>query len=84
MADRGRFLLEYIDLLLRERIREPQGSPRSHERWVINKIRALGSWYTKGTESGSHLRTAINSAESLGQLRELIASFFGAVTPATL
>ena len=31
---------------------------RSHDRWVINKVRALGSWYTKGLEGGSHLRTA--------------------------
>ncbi len=36
-----------------------------HDRWVINKVRALGSWYTKGLENGSHLRTAINSADSL-------------------
>jgi tRNA-dihydrouridine synthase B len=49
---------------------------RSHDRWVINKVRALGSWYTKGLEGGSHLRTAINSAESLSALRDLIGSFF--------
>src|SRR5262249_27443190 len=36
MPDRGRFLLEYIDLLVQE---------NGYERWVINKIRALGSWY---------------------------------------
>ena len=29
--------------------------PQSHDRWVINKLRALGSWYTKGLEGGSHL-----------------------------
>jgi tRNA-dihydrouridine synthase B len=101
---RGRFLIDYIELLLNERVREPEGfrhsfvsgatnpgespgSPESHEsripnpesrhdRWVINKIRALGSWYTKGLDNGSHLRTAINSAESLDALRELIAKFF--------
>ena len=49
---------------------------RSHDRWVINKIRALGSWYTKGLEGGSQLRTAINSAQSLAALRELIGTFF--------
>ena len=43
---------------------------------MINKIRALGSWYTKGLENGSHLRTAINSAESLDELRDTsVASF---------
>ena len=43
---------------------------------MINKVRALGSWYTKGLENGSHLRTAINSAESLDALQEIIDSFF--------
>src|SRR6266487_1786551 len=55
---RGRFLLDYIDLLANERVREPLGfrhkpagldaqrdRPGSHDRWVINKVRALGSWY---------------------------------------
>src|SRR5213080_5464352 len=46
MADRGQFLLDYIDLLMAE---------NGYERWVINKIRALGSWYTKGVVNGSHL-----------------------------
>ena len=88
LADRGQFLLEYIDLLVNERIREPEGfrhcatrEPRlalraSHDKWVINKIRALGSWYTKGLDNGSHLRTAINGADSLCKLRELIDEFF--------
>ena len=88
LDDRGRFLLEYIDLLLGERVHEPDGfrhrAERSgalnpephHDRWVINKIRALGSWYTKGLDNGSHLRTAINSAGSLDALRDLIARFF--------
>ena len=97
LADRGRFLLEYIELLQNERVREPQGfrhfapsqrdatssqfsvpsSQRSHDRWVINKMRALGSWYTKGLDNGSHLRTAINSTDSFVALRELITEFFG-------
>jgi tRNA-dihydrouridine synthase B len=50
---------------------------RGHDRWVINKLRALNSWYTKGLDNGSHLRTAINGAESLDRLREVIAVFFG-------
>ena len=49
---------------------------RGHDRWVVNKLRALNSWYTKGLDNGSHLRTAINSAESLPRLREIIAEFF--------
>jgi tRNA-dihydrouridine synthase len=77
LGDRGRFLLDYIDLLMTERVRDPEEfRPRSHDRWVINKVRALGSWYTKGLEGGSHLRTAINSAQSLSELRELIGTFF--------
>jgi tRNA-dihydrouridine synthase B len=87
---RGLFLLEYIDLLMNERVREPEGfrhMPETinpgrpgvgerHDRWVLNKIRALGSWYTKGLDNGSHLRTAINSTETLGELRQLIVAFF--------
>ncbi len=93
-VDRARFLLEYIELLLRERVREPEGfrhqapgagsaqaSHRAsgvdrHERWVVNKLRALGSYFTKGLDNGSHLRTAINSAESLAAVREIIEAFF--------
>jgi len=94
MDERGRFLLEYIDLLLRERTGEAKGfrhtaptdpsaaavvagPARGHDRWVVNKLRALNSWYTKGLDNGSHLRTAINSAESLVRLREIIVEFFG-------
>jgi len=91
LAERGQFLLDYIDLLMNERVREPEGfrhvaahsqpAPRtSHDKWVINKVRALGSWYTKGLENGSHLRTAINSADSLGSLRDTLAVFFCAAT----
>jgi tRNA-dihydrouridine synthase B len=74
LEDRGAFLLEYIDLLLHERIDEARA--QSHDRWVINKLRALGSYYTKGLDNGSHLRTAINTADSLARLRETIISFF--------
>jgi nifR3 family TIM-barrel protein len=75
LEDRGQFLLEYIDLLLMERVRD-DASRISHERWVINKLRALGSWYTKGLEGGSQLRTAINSAGSLPALRDVVGAFF--------
>ncbi len=80
LEERGRFLLEYIELLMHERVRD--GLP--HERWVINKLRALGSWYTKGLENGSHLRTAINSAETLDDLRGIIVGFFSSPVPAHL
>jgi tRNA-dihydrouridine synthase B len=77
LEDRGRFLLDYVELLMNERVREPlELGAKTHDRWVINKIRALGSWYTKGLDGGSQLRPAINSAQSLTELRELIATFF--------
>ena len=93
-SERGRFLLDYIDLLLREGTGEEAGfrhtapgestserpQTRGRERWVINKLRALGSWYTKGLEGGSHLRVAINSAQSIPELRALIEDFFFADT----
>jgi nifR3 family TIM-barrel protein len=87
-AERGRFLLEYIDMLLTERLGEADGfrhvapgqaaeaPARGHDRWVINKLRALNSWYTKGLDNGSHLRVATNAAESIGQLRAVIEDFF--------
>jgi tRNA-dihydrouridine synthase B len=94
-ADRGRFLLEYIELLRHERVHEPVGfrhcapmseqpaarQTSSHDRWIINKIRALGSWYTKGVDNGSHLRTAINTAESIAALHDIIDAFFFAAIP---
>lgn len=89
MAERGQFLLEYIDLLLDEREHEQQGfrhvapggapapvAASGHERWVINKLRALCAWYSKGLESGSHLRISVNSADSVAQLRHIIDNFF--------
>jgi tRNA-dihydrouridine synthase B len=75
LEDRGKFLLEYIDLLKKERVDESR--EMTHDRWVVNKLRALGSWYTKGLENGSHLRTGINAAPSLDVLRQLITDFFG-------
>jgi tRNA-dihydrouridine synthase B len=97
-AERGRFLLDYINLLVGERVREPEGFrhtapgarpaglPRdergsSHDRWVINKIRALAPYYTKGFEHGSHLRTVVNRTSSLSELRELIECFFASAEP---
>ena len=92
-AERGHFLLQYIDLLLREGVGEVDGfrhtapgvdadrprsqrAARGRERWVVNKLRALGSWYTKGQHGGSQLRSAINRAESVGALRDIIRRHF--------
>ena len=91
-ADRAAFLFDYIDLLLQEddderaglRHRAPgQTAPagdarpaRSRERWVINKVRALCTWYSKGVDNGSHLRIAINAAESVDQVRDIVRRFF--------
>jgi hypothetical protein len=49
---------------------------------VVNKIRALGSWYTKGLDNGSHLRTGINTAESIEALHDIIDRFFFATAAA--
>ena len=89
-AERGRFLLEYLDMLIDERTDEREGfrhtvpgtsasapvPARGRDRWVINKLRALNSWYTKGLDNGSHLRVAINAAESIVELRAVIDGFF--------
>ena len=91
MADRGQFLLEYIDLLLAEGVDEadgfrhaapgqgsnaPAAPARGRERWVINKLRALCAWYTKGLIGGSDLRVKVNHTDSIAQLRETIDNFF--------
>jgi nifR3 family TIM-barrel protein len=90
-SERGQFLLEYIDLLLGDPVEEAEGfrhraghnpeaaetrTARGRERWVINKIRALATWYTKGCDNGSHLRVAVNRCESLAGLCDTIAAFF--------
>jgi tRNA-dihydrouridine synthase B len=126
VEERGQFLLDYMALLLNERVDEahgfrhvapgsgvhgtgdtpnadparagcitstgvdstsrPQGAKASglrasRERWVINKLRALCGWYTKGFDGGAQLRTGINTTQSLGELHDLIASFFSAARP---
>ena len=105
---RRQFLLDYIELLLNERVNEADGfrhsapSPstltpetalppfvppslppdikpaRGRERWVINKLRALMAWYSKGVENGSHLRGRINTCTSISELREMVDEFFQA------
>jgi len=89
LAERGQFLLDYIELLMHERVRDDRPAPpalpaypappalKSHDRWIVNKLRALGSYYTKGIEEGAEFRSALNSTASLEELRELIVKFFG-------
>ena len=103
LEDRGRFPLDYMELLLNEGENEAQGfrhgalpipkpqslipgheSRRGRERWVINKVRALMSWYSKGLRNGGHLRTAINSASSISQVRDIVEQFFAIAETATL
>jgi tRNA-dihydrouridine synthase B len=92
LQDRGRFLYDYIELLLSERTNErdgfrhaapgadaPPAPARGRERWVINKIRALCAWYSRGFDAGSHLRARVNTATSLAELREIIDAFFFAL-----
>jgi tRNA-dihydrouridine synthase B len=110
MRARGEFLLDYLELLLNERVDEAAGfrhvapgttdhdasAPdrgsriasdgsrvaRGREKWVINKIRALCSWYSKGLDAGSHLRIRVNSAQSIAELREIVDEFFVLASPA--
>jgi nifR3 family TIM-barrel protein len=91
-GDRRRFLLDYIDLLVREAPwgeedlrRRGETVPRrrfdpaaTHDRWVVNKLRALCGYYTRGVDGGSHLRVAVNQAPSVAALRALIEKFFEA------
>ncbi len=72
--DRGRFLLDYIELLKHERVRDDAAG--GHDRWVINKIRALGAYFTKGVEGGGELRHTLNRADSIAALTGLIAHYF--------
>jgi tRNA-dihydrouridine synthase B len=97
LQERGQFLLDYMELLLNERVGEAEGfrhvapglagetpAPATgRARWVINKLRALNAWYSKGLVGGSQLRVAINSCESIEALRSLIVDFFG-IEPKTV
>lgn len=90
LDERGRFLLDYMDLLLKQGEDEGEGfrhvAPgqaagggqvaRGRDRWVINKLRALCAWYSKGLEGGAQLRVAINAADSLDRTRDIITAFF--------
>ena len=56
----------------RSLVRKLSGERARHERWVINKLRALMSWYSKGLHNGGHLETAINAANSISHARDII------------
>jgi tRNA-dihydrouridine synthase B len=87
-VERRQFLLSYIELLLNERVNEsagfrhvaprksdmaaPDPPARGRERWVINKLRALCAWYSKGLEGGAQFRTTVNGVESVQQLIDVI------------
>ena len=95
-ADRGQFLIDYLTLLLNERVDEGDGfrhtapgtivgettpvaaglPARGREKWVINKLRALMSWYSKGLDRGSELRVRINRAQSIAEVHEIVQEFF--------
>lgn len=93
LEEKGQFLFDYIDLLLTEHVDEDAGfrhtapgseshaPARGRERWVINKIRALCSWYTKGLDGGALFRTSVNSVDSVPQLRALVQNFFFVTQP---
>lgn len=86
--DRGSFLLEYIDLLLddgadeREGFRHragetPSSRPaRSRDRWVVNKVRALCAWYSRGVEGGPALRSRVNTTQTVEEMRALVHEVF--------
>jgi tRNA-dihydrouridine synthase B len=92
LRDRGQFLRDYIALLRADLTAESDGfrhvapgSPageadaqpaRGRDRWVINKLRALCSWYSKGLEGGSNLRVRVNSASSIDELYAILEDFF--------
>lgn len=92
LEEKGQFLLDYIDLLLGEEEdagfrhtapgMESYAPARGRERWVVNKIRALCSWYTKGLEGGAVFRTSVNIVESIPQLRALVQEYFFVTAPA--
>jgi len=84
LEERGQFLLDYLGLLLAENVDEPAGfrhgatekAAAGREKWVINKLRALCAWYTRGFEGGSQFRIGVNAAKSIAEVEALIEGFF--------
>lgn len=90
--ERGQFLLDYMKLLLEDDDAPVDAGLRltahglryaatgrrevSKDRWVVNKLRALCTYYTKGFEGGSHFRIGVNSAKSIAEVESLVQAFF--------
>jgi tRNA-dihydrouridine synthase B len=89
LQERGAFLREYIDLLLQDASHESSGfrhvapgsgadvgPARGRQRWVVNKVRALCAWYSKGLDGGAQLRVRINTADNVNAVLEIVDEFF--------
>ncbi|MDP1571861.1 MAG: tRNA dihydrouridine synthase DusB [Vicinamibacterales bacterium] len=75
-ADGFRHSLERKDAQSRPLGADSREPAVGRQKWVINKLRALCGWYSKGLEGGAQLRVSINSAQSIPHLRELVEAFF--------
>jgi tRNA-dihydrouridine synthase B len=86
---RGQFLLDYMQLLLDEQAGEatdfrhmapgferPTHEARGRERWVVNKLRALCAWYSKGVDGGGAFRGRLNTAASVAEVLDLVDEYF--------
>ena len=87
LYQRGQFLCEYIELLLDERTDERNGfrhhAPGSETAAPARGASAGSSTRfahcvrgIEGLDGGSHLRARVNTAASLGELRDIIDAFF--------
>jgi hypothetical protein len=54
----------------------PANGGRGRERWVVNKLRALCAWYSKGVDGGGAFRGRLNTASSLAEVRDLVDEYF--------
>jgi tRNA-dihydrouridine synthase B len=52
------------------------GVARGREKWVINKIRALCSWYSRGLEGGSAFRVHVNRVATVDELLGVVQQYF--------
>ena len=99
MQERGQFLLDYIDLLLRGGEVRPRASATSRRSTTRATRRATiaargrdrwvinsaraGRWYTRGFDNGSRLRDRHQHVRSIGALRSLVTRFFFENDPLT-
>jgi tRNA-dihydrouridine synthase B len=95
-ADRAQFLRDYVRLSLdgpgpaarrtisaagRPGLRRRAPGAGDRDRLVVQKLRALVGWFSRGLESGSHLRAAVNAAESVAAVLDLIDRFLSPAAP---